>query len=139
MTKFARFIQGPAPRHMELAQQAIIRAETGVEPLDWSITRAIDAALREVAEVGELTSDRRCRGLPRALSILRLRGSLTPIELGRIVGCKWASRMGEKWLRRLVGKGLARRLRKGVYVPAFVAPVGRPRKTDRKTPRPRAA
>jgi len=112
--------RGAAPRHLELARQAIRRAEQGVEPLDRAIARAIDAGINEAADVAEMTGDLRCRGMVRALALLRLRQSLTPMELSRALGHP-TSKQAWATLRRLVAAGFARRSSRGYgrYVPAM--------------------
>lgn len=118
---------GSAPRHLELARQAIRRHIEGFEPLERAIARAIEAALREAADVGDLTGDRRSRLMSRALAILRLRGSLSPADLDGVLGHRYRGQ-ARCALKRLVVAGFARRAGWGRYVPAQLGPVGRPSK-----------
>jgi hypothetical protein len=120
MTTAHRFKRGAAPRHLELARVAIARASRGDEPLDWSIARAIDAAVAEATGVAVLSADERMGTMARGLMVLRARGSLTPAELQRFMGARYASQ-SQAILHRLVRAGYAKRTGWGHYAPVALA------------------
>lgn len=130
--------RGAAPRHLELARQAIRRAERDVEPLEQAIVRAIEAALREAGDVADMTGDGRKRVMARTLAILRIRQAIAPSDLTTVLGYR-DQKQASAALRRLAAVGYAARTSWGTYVARLPKPTGRPRNTDRPTPRTTAA